>query len=60
MIVQKGDDDSLCRAMRVLAENERLRLDMGANGRSFAAERFDQRVLLGRLLQDREKLLNCK
>lgn len=60
MIVQKGDDDSLCRAMRVLAENERLRLDMGANGRSFAAERFDQRVLLDKLLQDREKLLNCK
>ena len=58
--VQKGDDDTLYRAMHILMGDQKLRLDMGANGRSFATERFDQRILLKELLLDREKLLSCK
>lgn len=60
MVVPKGDVDALYRAMKALRDDESRRSEMGLRGHALAAERFDQQILLEKLLHDREKLLNQK
>lgn len=57
LLVKKADADSLAAAMKALAGNPEERQRLGAAGRRFAAERFEQQRLFQAILQDRRHLL---
>lgn len=57
LVVPMKDAAALQAAMETLAADPVLRARMGAAGHTFAAERFDQRLLMEKILEDRKKLL---
>ena len=57
LVVPVKDVDALCTAMTTLAADKNLREKMGAAGRNLVEERFDQRVLFHKILENRKKLL---
>lgn len=51
------DTDALRQAMEKMKSDAVLRVEMGAQGRCFVEERFDQKKLCEAILQDRKKML---
>jgi len=57
LVVPKKDAAALCLAMEKLATDVALAEQMGRAGRLLVAERFDQQVLFGHILKDRQRIL---
>lgn len=52
-----GDVDALARSLLELLRDDEKRATMGARGRTMAEERFDERNVFGRVLEEYERLL---
>lgn len=59
LVVKKADIDTLCAAMDTLYRDEALRQRFGSSAQVFAAERFDQKQLQAKILEDRNGLLHA-
>lgn len=57
LIVKKGDPVELYATMEKLYLSRELCFEMGQNGISFVAERFDQKILFQKMYQDRMDLI---
>ncbi len=60
ILVPREDKTSLALALEDLIKNKQLRVQMGRNGRTLAAERFDQNKVIERLLEGYTELTGDK
>ena len=51
------DDKKLCQRILTLLQDEPLRKKMGAAGRKFAEEAFDQKTFISKYMENRTELL---
>lgn len=58
LLVKKADVEMLYQAMVRICEDAGLRTILGQQAACFAAERFDQKELVKRILEDRKNLMN--
>lgn len=60
LVVEKGNSESLYKAMKRLHTDKELIERLGDNAFTFATENFEQQELCRRILDDRKRLLNLK
>ena len=59
LLVESGNIGALVSALRRLLSDERLRNEMGENGREFVLQRFQEKVVSGRLAAEYLRLLGA-
>ena len=58
LVVPVKDAKALCEAMNCLSENAELCELFGENGKKMVADKFDQKILLEKILEDRSQILS--
>ena len=59
IVIEKENVDALYEGMRLMQEDEAMRMQFARNAHRFALEKFDQTKLEAYILEDRKRLMNC-
>jgi glycosyltransferase involved in cell wall biosynthesis len=59
IVIEKENVDALYEGMRLMQEDEAMRMQFARNAHRFALEKFEQTKLEAYILEDRKRLMNC-